>query len=73
VAFDTDIDCKLPYSAEGGPTTNNNIARQSCRTELNGRQPIKCPSELRRAAVSSGADADGKDSWKWLLLDPAGQ
>lgn len=38
----------------------NNIARQASKTQLN------------RVAAESGATADGKDSWKWLLLDPAG-
>jgi len=39
---------------------NNNIARQVKKTTL------------KRVAAESGATADGKDSWKWLLLDPAG-
>jgi phospholipid/cholesterol/gamma-HCH transport system substrate-binding protein len=40
---------------------NNHIARQTSKTVL------------KRVAASSGATADGKDSWKWLLLDPATQ
>jgi phospholipid/cholesterol/gamma-HCH transport system substrate-binding protein len=40
---------------------DNHIARQPSKTVLN------------RVAASSGATADGKDSWKWLLLDPATQ
>jgi phospholipid/cholesterol/gamma-HCH transport system substrate-binding protein len=38
----------------------NKIARQASKTTL------------QRVAAESGATADGKDSWKWLLLDPAG-
>ncbi|MDX6277614.1 MAG: phospholipid/cholesterol/gamma-HCH transport system substrate-binding protein, partial [Nocardioidaceae bacterium] len=38
----------------------NHIARQASKTVL------------KRVAAESGATADGKDSWKWLLLDPAG-
>ncbi len=38
----------------------NTIARQASKTVL------------KRVAAESGATADGKDSWKWLLLDPAG-
>jgi phospholipid/cholesterol/gamma-HCH transport system substrate-binding protein len=39
----------------------NHIARQTSKTVL------------QRVAASSGATAEGKDSWKWLLLDPATQ
>lgn len=60
VAFNVDLDCKVD---------NNNVARQSTKTEF------------RRSAASSGASAKvaqgtaaiGKDSWKWLLLGPATQ
>ncbi|NRQ49675.1 MCE family protein [Aeromicrobium stalagmiti] len=38
---------------------DNKIARQASKTVL------------QRSAAASGLAADGKDSWKWLLLDPA--
>lgn len=71
-AFDTDTDCKV---------ANNNIARQSCKTVLDGRRPLDCDPKLNRVAPSprTGASVSdppahtGKDSWKWLLLDPAQQ
>ena len=75
--FDTNLDCKVP----------NKIARQVCKTELNGQKALRptpeyCKDEsdaLPRSAVSNdsgslaaeGFTASGKDSWKWLLLGPA--
>ncbi|MEJ7634514.1 MlaD family protein [Aeromicrobium sp.] len=56
-ALDTDVDCKVP---------NNNIDRQVSKTVLertavtNGAGP----------SVSDAPTPTGKDSWKWLLLDP---
>lgn len=76
--FDTNLDCKVP---------NNHIARQGCKTELNGEKALKptpayCDdegNELHRSAAISdsgslaaqGPTASGKDSWKWLLFGPA--
>ena len=60
-AFDTNLDCNVP---------DNDIARQPCKTELNGRTPQPCKAN-RAAAASDASATDGKDSWKWLLLGPA--
>ncbi|AWB93419.1 MCE family protein [Aeromicrobium chenweiae] len=38
---------------------DNKIARQASKTVL------------KRSAAASGLTTDGRDSWKWLLLDPA--
>jgi len=62
--FDTDLDCNVP---------NNAIARQPCKTELNGRTPFPCKAKLDRPAAADESVSTGKDSWKWLLLGPANQ
>ncbi len=63
--FDTNLDCNVP---------DNHIARQPCKTELNGKTPIPCKAKLDRPAASSDETVStGKDSWKWLLLGPAQQ
>jgi phospholipid/cholesterol/gamma-HCH transport system substrate-binding protein len=65
VEFDTNLDCNVP---------DNHIARQPCKTELNGKTPIPCKAKLDRPAASSDETVStGKDSWKWLLLGPAQQ
>ncbi|MEO6605981.1 MAG: MlaD family protein [Aeromicrobium sp.] len=68
-AFDTDVDCRVE---------NNNIDRQACKTELNGKRPTPCRPALNRPAAitdsgsyaAEGPTATGKDSWKWFLLGP---
>ena len=63
--FLTNLDCNVP---------DNKIARQPCKTEVNGKRPVACPFKLDRAAAASETSApNGKDSWKWLLLGPAQQ
>ncbi|VXA96253.1 MCE family protein [Aeromicrobium sp. 9AM] len=63
--FNTNLDCNVP---------DNHIARQPCKTELNGKTPIPCKAKLDRPAASSDETVStGKDSWKWLLLGPAQQ
>ena len=61
-AFETNLDCNVP---------DNHIARQPCKTVLNGRTPEKCA--FNRVAASNESTSNGKDSWKWLLLGPAQQ
>ncbi|MEV7397471.1 MlaD family protein [Aeromicrobium sp. NPDC092404] len=62
--FNTEVDCLK---------RDNHIARQPCKTELNGERPLECKADRanRAAAASSSSASNGKDSWKWLLLGPA--
>jgi phospholipid/cholesterol/gamma-HCH transport system substrate-binding protein len=81
----TDMTAPCTYSQNKGDASGYRVRRDEavisdqefgtgvdCKVKPNkiARQVSK--TVLKRVAAESGATADGKDSWKWLLLDPAG-